>query len=639
MSDIRSALYLGAVTSLTAGPAFADNPDDPITVGEPIVVTATRTAQTIDDTLASVTVITREEIEGRQVQSVQDVLRGVPGLGVANSGGLGKQSSVFLRGTNPDHMLVLIDGMRVASAASGRAAFEDFPIDHIERIEIVRGPRSSLYGSEAIGGVIQIFTRKGAGALKPSFSAGGGSHGTYKISGGLSGGGDRAWFNLSASHLDTDGFNACRGQPFPAGGGCSTFEPDDDGYHNTSGTARAGYRFENGAEFEAHLLHVEGENEFDQPDNPPLFNQEFFANESDSVHQVVGGRLHLSPVTSWDVTIFGGRTLNELDSVNNPSSTDVFDTERHSASLQNDFSLAENHLLTLGFDYYNDLVDSTEEFTLTSRSRDNKAGFAQYQGAFGNLDWVFGVRQDDNEQFGGATTGNVALAYAFDNGLRLTAAWGRAFKAPSFNDLFFPRFGNPKLEPEESESIELAASGDHFGLKWSLNGYYTDVDDLITPVFDPALCAPPFFICAQNIGEARILGLEAIASTTLLGWNIAANVSWLDPENRGEDENKGNLLPRRAQQMFRLDLDRDFGRLLVGATVYGEGRRFDDVQNRNRLGGYVTVELRAGIELHKHWILEGRVSNLLDKDYETARFFNQDDRNFFLTLRYAPEAI
>lgn len=637
MSDIRSALYLGAVTSLTAGPAFADNPDDPITVGEPIVVTATRTAQTIDDTLASVTVITREEIERRQAASVLEVLRGVAGLGIASNGGLGKISSVFLRGTNSDHVLVLIDGMRVASATAGTAAFEDFPIDQIERVEVVRGPRASLYGSEAIGGVIQIFTRKGGGALKPSFSAGGGSHGTYKISGGVSGGGKRGWFNLSASYLDTQGFNACDGFPFPPGGGCFTSEPDDDGYRNTAGNARAGYRFQNGLEIEGHLLHAEGHNEFDRADNPPFFDQEFFQNFSDTVQQVVGGKLRFSPLANWDVTILGGRSLNELDSINNPSSTGVFDTERHSASLQNDISLGENHLVSLGFDYYNDLVDSTEDFALTSR--DNKAGFGQYQGAFGSLDWVLGVRQDENEQFGGATTGNVALGYGFENRLRLTAAWGRAFKAPSFNDLFFPGFGNPNLEPEESESVEFGASGDQFGIKWSLNGYYTDADDLITPVFDLARCAPPFFFCGQNIGEARILGLEAIASTTLLGWDIAANVSWLDPENRGEDENKGNLLPRRAQQMFRLDLDRDFGRLLVGATVYGEGRRFDDVQNRNRLGGYLTVDLRAGIELHKHWILEARLSNLLDKDYETARFFNQDDRNFFLTLRYVPEAI
>jgi vitamin B12 transporter len=340
MSDIRSALYLGAVTSLTAGPAFANNPDDPITVGEPIIITATRTAQTIDDILASVTVITREEIERRQSNSVQDVLRGVPGLGVTNNSGLGKRSSVFLRGTNSDHVLVLTDGMRVASATAGTAAFEDIPIDQIERIEIVRGPRASLYGSEAIGGVIQIFTRKGGGALKPSFSAGDGSHGTYKISGGVSGGGDRAWFNLSASHLDTDGFNACRGQPFPAGGGCFTFEPDDDGYRNTSGAARAGYRFENGAEIEGHLLHAEGENEFDQADNPPDLDQEFFHNFSDTVEQVVGGKLRFSPLVDWDVTMEGGRALNDLDSINNPSSTDVFNTERHSISLQNDFSLS-----------------------------------------------------------------------------------------------------------------------------------------------------------------------------------------------------------------------------------------------------------------------------------------------------------
>ncbi|MGH8609886.1 MAG: TonB-dependent vitamin B12 receptor [Gammaproteobacteria bacterium] len=600
----------------------------------PLIVTATRTAQTMDQTLASVTVITREEIERRQVQSVQDVLRGVPGLGVANSGGLGKLTSVFLRGTDSDHVLVLIDGLRVASASAGIAAFEDFPVDQIERIEIVRGPRASLYGSDAIGGVIQIFTRKGGGPLTPSFSAGGGSHETYKISGGLSGGGERGWFNLSASHIDTDGFNACRGQPFPPGGGCFTFEPDDDGYRNTSGTARAGYRFENSAEFEAHLLHAEAENEFDQGDNPPLFNREFFHNFSDTVQQVIGGKLRFSPLASWNLTILGGRSLNELDSINNPSSTDTFDTERHSASLQNDISFGADQLLSLGFDYYNDLLDSTEEFTLTSR--DNKAGFAQYQGGFGGLDWVLGVRHDDNEQFGGATTGNVTLGYTFANKLRLTAAWGRAFKAPSFNDLFFPDFGNPNLGPEESESAELGASGDQFGIKWSLNGYYTEIDDLIT--FRPDSTSR-FGIRAANVDEARILGLEAVASTQLFGWDIAANLSLIDSENRGQGPNKGNVLPRRAEQMFRLDLDRDFGRFTAGLTVYGEGRRFDELANTQRLGGYVTVDLRAGVELHKNWILEGRVSNLLDKDYETERLFNQDDRNFFLTLRYTPHSI
>ena len=605
----------------------------------PIIVTATRTAQTADQTLASVTVITREEIERRQVKSVQEVLRGVPGLGVTNSGGLGKTSSVFLRGTESDQVLVMIDGLRIGSATLGTAAFEDIPIDQIERIEVVRGPRSSLYGSEAIGGVIQIFTRKGGGALKPEFSAGGGSHATYKLYGGLSGGGERGWFNLSASRLDAAGFNACS-STVTNPGGCFTFEPDDDGYTNNAGSAQIGYRFENGLEVDAHLIQVEGENEFDQTDDfdPITFAPlEFFHNRTDFLQQTVGGKLRFSPLARWQVTLAGGRSLDELDTVNNPASTDVFDTQRQSASLQNDITLAPDHLLTTGFDYYKDLLESNLAFTETSR--DNKAGFAQYQGAFNDLDWVLGVRHDANQRFGNETTGNVALGYSFGPPLRLTAGWGRAFKAPTFNDLYFPGFGNPNLDPERSESVELGANGTVVGVRWSLNGYYTKLDDLIGIISVPFSPEFPFGIRAANVEEARILGLEAVASTQILGWDIAANLSFIDPEARGEGPNKDNVLPRRAEQMFRFDLDRRFGRFSFGATVYGEGRRFDDLENTRRLAGYVLVDLRAGVEIYKGLFLEGKVGNLLDKEYETADFFNQDDTNLFVTLRYQPDAL
>lgn len=480
------------VLPLCCCPLYAS---DQATELDQIIVTATRTARTADETLASVTVITREEIDRRQATSVQEVLRGVPGLGVANSGGLGKATSVFLRGTNSDHVLVLVDGIRIGSATLGTAAFQDIPIDQIERIEVVRGPRSSLYGSEAIGGMIQIFTRKGGGAFKPSFSAGGGSHTTYKLSGGVSGGDERGWYNVSASHLDTRGFNACNGLPFPPGGGCFTSEPDDDGYRNSAGSARAGYRFENGVELEGHLLHAEGKNEFDGS----------FVNQSDFVQQAVSGKLRFSPVANWDVTLLGGRSLDESENFLNGASMSVFDTERVSASLQNDITLVVNHLLTVGFDYYNDLVDSSEAFAVTSR--DDKAGFAQYQGAFDGHDVVLGIRRDDNEQFGGRTTGNVAWGYTFGPGLRLTAAWGTAFKAPTFNQLFFPGFGNPNLKPEDSESWEVGASGRIAKLRWSLNSYYTQIDDLIA--FDATTFA------SANIAEAQILGLEASASTTL----------------------------------------------------------------------------------------------------------------------------
>lgn len=600
---------------------------------EQIVVTATRTAQTADETLASVTVITREEIERRQVQSVQEVLRGVPGLHVTNSGGLGKFTSVFLRGTNSDHVLVLIDGIRVGSATSGRTAFQLIPIDQIERIEIVRGPRASLYGSEALGGVIQIFTRKGGGALRPRVSAGGGSHATYQLAGGVSGGGDHGWFNLGASRIDTEGFNACSStiaQP----GGCFTFEPDDDGYTNNAGSARVGYRFDNGLELDARLLHAEGNDEFDGSS----------VNEDDFVEQAVSGQIRFSPAAFWDVTILGGRSLDESESFKaGTAERSVFDSERQSALFQNDFTLAPGHVLTVGFDYYNDLIESTEEFAETER--DNKAGFAQYQGAFNGLDWVLGVRHDDNEQFGGEWTGNVGLGYSFGPPLRLTTGWGRGFKAPSFNDLFFPDFGACEfvpigacdLDPESSESAELGASGTIGPVAWSLNGYYTEIDDLIAFRPDPT---SRFGIRAANVDEARILGLEAVASTQILGWDVAANLSLIDPENRGEGPNKGNVLPRRAEQMFRFDLDRGlFERFRVGLTIYGEGRRFDDLGNTRRLAGYVLVDLRAGVELYKGLFLEGKVGNLLDKEYETADFFNQDDTNLFVTLRYQPDAL
>ncbi|MGX2030485.1 TonB-dependent vitamin B12 receptor [Methylocaldum gracile] len=589
---------------------------------ETVTVTATRTERSVEESLASVTVIDRDEIERRQAQSVQEVLRGVPGLSIANNGGLGKSTSVFLRGTESGHVLVLIDGVRAGSATTGITAFQDTPIDQIERIEIVRGPRSSLYGSEAIGGVIQIFTRKGGEGFKPYLSFGAGSHSMYKATGGVSGGNDRAWYSLNGSRLETRGFNACAGRPFSlGGGGCFTRQPDDDGYRNTSGSARAGYRFDNGLEIEGNLLHAEGENEFDGN----------LQNRSTFVQQMVGGRLKYSPFEFWTTSLRAGRTLDESDNFRDRRFSSTFDTQRVNVTWQNDFALAEGRLLTLGLDYYNDQVDSTTDYAVDSR--DDKAGFAQYQLTLGGFDAVLGTRVDDNEQFGVYPTGNVALGYGFDNGIRLSASWGKAFKAPTFNELYFPGFGNPMLEPETSESWEVGISGQHWDVAWALNGYHTEIDDMIATVCGQVSCF------AENLDRARILGLEAQASTRLWGFDIAANLSLIDPENLSEGANNGNRLPRRAQTMFRFDLDRSVGPVRVGTTVYGEGRRFDDVANTQRLAGYVTVDLRASVDLYRGLSLEGRVANLLNKQYQTARFFYQDDLNFFLTVRYAPDAL
>ena len=581
-----------------------------------VVVTASRTAETMEDTLAAVTVITRDDIERLQAQSVQDVLQGTAGINITNNGGAGKTTSLFLRGTESDHMLVLIDGIKVGSATLGTTPFQHIAIEQVERIEIVRGPLSSLYGSEAIGGVIQIFTRKGGGELKPSFSIGVGSDETYKASAGISGGGDRGWFNLSASAVDTEGFNACDGKPSPGGAGCFTIEPDDDGYSNQSASLRAGYKFENELEIDVHAMETRGDTEYDGS----------YSNESESAQQVLGSTLRYSPADIWAMTFTAGRSQDESDSLKDGVFTSRFVTERKTLSLQNDFTITDNHLITLGFDRQDDEVDGTTAYAVTSR--DNDGVFTQYKGTFDKHDLQLSLRQDDNEQFDEHNTGSAAWRYALTKDLKMMLSYGTAFKAPTFNELYYPGFGNASLLPEESDSVELGLDGKESWGRWSLNVYETNIDELIA--YDSTTYAP------GNIGQVRIQGLEVMLVTQIDDWGLKTNLTLTDPENRSSDANDGNVLARRAKQSMRIDVDRLFDEYSFGMTVLADGKRYDDFANTRELSGYGKVDLRADYKLSQAWLLQARIENMFDKEYETAGFFNQQGRSLFVTLRYQP---
>ncbi|MCF6324415.1 MAG: TonB-dependent vitamin B12 receptor [Gammaproteobacteria bacterium] len=579
-----------------------------------IIVTATRTAQTADETLASVTVISREDIERQQAQSVQDILRGVPGISISNSGGAGKATSLFMRGTESDHVLVLIDGIKVGSATLGSTAFQHLPIEQIERIEVVRGPRSSLYGSEAIGGVIQIFTRKASSTTaKPFLSIGGGSYGSSNVSMGASGRGENSWFSVSASGQSTDGFNACKGN---SGAACFTIEPDKDSNQNRSGSLRAGYQFEDGLEVDGHALRSTNETEFDGG----------FSNESKSVQQVVGGSVRLSPMETWQLIFTGGRSLDESDTFKDGNFQGRIDTQRDSVSLQSDFFITDNHLLTLGSDYQNDTVDSDTAYVTTARN--NRGLFGQYQSSFGANDIEVSLRRDDNEQFDKRNTGGLAWGYTFGQYLRINASYGTAFKAPTFNELYWPGFGNADLKPEKSRSTELGLRGKGRWGHWSFTLYETRIEQLIA--FDSTIFAP------GNVDQVRIQGMETTLTTQIKDWNVNANFSWLDPENESSGANNGKVLARRAKQSIRFDIDRSFGKISAGATLFVEGQRYDDLANTRKISGYGTSDLRAAYAFAKVWQLQTRIENLLDKEYETASFYNQPGRSFFVTLRYQP---
>ncbi|WP_082547587.1 TonB-dependent vitamin B12 receptor [Rhodanobacter sp. Soil772] len=613
---MKKSLLAAALLGGTMAAQAADQND--ASALAPVIVTATRTAITADEALSSVTVITRADIERLQPLSVPDLLAGLPGVSFANTGGYGQQTSLFMRGTNSTHTLLLVDGVRVASVSAGLAAFEQIPVEQIERIEIVRGPRSSLYGADAIGGVIQIFTRRGTrdGGLQPSFSVTTGSNNLLRGQAGLSGGSEHAWYNLGVGAQYTRGINACRIGAGVVFAGCFTDEPDRDAYRNKNLSASGGYRWDNGAELTGTWLRSLGEIHFDGS----------YQNRSRTLQQVAGSSFSFDPLEAWKTTLSAGQNLDRYDNYENRDFVGYIYSRRNQASWQNDLSVASNQLLTLGIDWQGEHIDSDTGF-LASR-RNNTGGYAQYQGTFGRNEVQLSARRDHNSQFGNHNTGAAAWGYRFDGGLKLSASYGSAFHAPTFNDLYYPYgSGNPDLKPEKSRSAELGLSQQQETWNWALNAYQTRIDQLI------ALDSNYF---PSNISKARIRGVEGQLGANFAGWQLQTYLGWLQPRNEDGGVNDGRTLPRRPGRTARVDLDRRFGAFGVGASVNAAGRSYDDAANRHPLGGYATTDLRASWHFAPDWQVEARLANVFDRHYETVWYFNQPGHSAFLTLRYSP---
>jgi vitamin B12 transporter len=575
-----------------------------------VIVTATRTAQTADEALAAVTVITREDMQRSQVHSVPELLRDVAGVDVATQGGDGKLTSVFLRGTNSSHVLVLVDGIKVGNATSGSVAWEFLPLDEIERVEIVRGPRSALYGSEAVGGVIQIFTRRGTITTEPRASVTAGSHSFNDTTIGISGTNQGTSYNFSTSHLATHGINATQ----PAIG---FDEPDRDGYRNDAYSLRLDQRLAEHVELGINGLRASGHTEYDS--FPGSNNEDHFTQE------IAGAKLRFEPLQEWVSTVALGNSLDDRNSyrADGPYTPEQFKTTRRSASWQNDVSIGTQQLVTLGYDYYDDQVTSTTTYTRTSR--ENHGVFGQYQLGFGAQDVNLGYRRDHNEQFGDHDTGNLAWGLELAKNLRLYASYGTAFHAPTFNDLYYssPFFqGNPNLQPEESKSSELGLKGKNGELGWRMSAYRTDISNLIA--YDAATNT------VQNVNKARIDGIEAEANTVLNNWRLNGAITLTSPHDVGT----GNLLARRSSRTAHLSIDRRMGDFDVGLETIAEGRRYDDASNTVPIAGYGLINLRARYYLARDWQIQGRIENTLDKDYQTVANYNSPGRSYFVGVSY-----
>ncbi|MEL0082874.1 MAG: TonB-dependent receptor, partial [Gammaproteobacteria bacterium] len=363
-----------------------------------------------------------------------------------------------------------------------------------------------------------------------------------------------------------------------------------------------------------HHLQSEGDNEFDGN----------FTNEADFYQQVSGGKVTWEATDAWTVTARAGINKDESENEINGVFASRFDSQRITRSLQSDYRLTDDQLVTLGYDFHDDQIDSSNAFVETSRR--NEGVFGQYQTQIGQWSLQASGRRDSNEQFGSHETGSLAIGYSADNGVNTLVSHGTAYKAPTFNELYFPFFGNPGLDPEESRSTELGFSGSTDRYDWSANFFHTSVDELIS--FDSVIFAP------ANLSEATIRGAEFQLRTEIAGWSIDSLVSFLDAKNNDSGANNDKLLPRRARRSLRIDADQSAGQWHYGGTLIARGRAYDDLANTDSIGGFVTLDLRTAYQLNRQFQLQLKVNNLLDKKYSTASQFNQDGTHLMMTLRW-----
>ncbi|GHE22851.1 TonB-dependent receptor domain-containing protein [Halomonas urumqiensis] len=557
----------------------------------PVVVTAALAPRTADQSLSSVTLLDEATLRRQDPDSITDLLRAQPGVDLTTFGSYGKQTSLFMRGAGSNANVLLIDGIRLRSATSGAAAWEFLDPRMFERAEIVRGPRGSLYGADAVGGVVQLFTRDGDGAGEAphvTVDVGGGSDDTQRATATLSGGQGGTRYLFAGSHFGTDGAPVRR-------------DGDDKGFDNTTGLVRLSHTFDDGAEVGVLALRARGNTEFDE--SGPA--------DEDFVQQVAGVYGELPLGEAWRSRVTLSEARDERDTLA-PLRTNQFATRTQAARWDNTVTLGR-HELVGGVEASEDRVASDLAFDETRR--DNLAVFAQGLFDFSPLLLQASLRHDDNQAFGNELTGSLALGYELDGVHTLRGSVGSAFRAPTFNELYYPGFSNPDLSAERSESLEVGVRGQHDAWFWDLSAYRTEVDDLIGPDAN---------FLPVNVDRARLHGAELAVGAELADWTLQAAVTWTDPEDR----DTGNRLARRATQSLRLDADRQIGDWSLGGTLLAQNSRYNDAANQDRLPGYGQLNLRAGWAFAEAWTARLGIDNVLDKEVVTVRGSDFDPVTF-----------
>lgn len=599
-------LHRFALAAFVAAPCLVHARQDPPTPLDPVVVTASGREIPAGDALAAIVVIPRIEIERAQAGDIAELLRFHAGVEIGRNGGPGAVTSVFIRGGESNHTLVLIDGVRVNPSTSGGAALQNLSPDAIERIEIVKGPRATLYGSDAIAGVINIVTRAAA-APAVELRARGGAYGTID-SGGFAALGDGVTgAALHAQHQSSDGF--------PPGAASN----QDRGFRNTSASLNARTQLA-GVRVGAQAWNTAGLSEY---------NGFFGPADQDFRNQVLALHAGAAPLAGWDTRLGVSRMLDEVEQ---NQSADFVRTERAGVDWDNVLALAPGRHLSLGARLAREEVRAELFGSAIAEDRDVKAAFAQYEIAAGTQRALAAVSATDHDSFGSEINWNAEYGYTLA-ATRLVAAAGTGFRAPDATDRF-GFGGNPALKPERALSYEIGLRrqlGDRHDAELRL--FRSEVEDLIS-VECVANCADadPFndTFSAVNVDEFRNRGAELIWRLETGGWNARVSLLKQDPRSAARPDpcSGTERLCRRADQSVAASVVRRWGGHFLALDLLGTGDRVDF--GGTPLPGYALLNLGGGVE-RGHFRLAARVENVLDREYQTAAGFNQAGASAYVT--------
>lgn len=609
----------GALLWFALSPASGQTRPEPETL-ETISVIGSRAPQTAEQVLGDVTVIHREEIERAGHSSLVHLLSASPGVESLNYGGPQTPSSIFLRGSNSNQTLVLLDGQRINSATSGGSALNAIALADIERIEILRGAAGSLYGADAVGGVVNIITRQDADRpLAVSGSIGYGTRGTSRANASLAGRNAGWRYALNLGYGQSRGYNSTEPGSF-------SYNPDRDSYYQRSASGTLGYSWRQGHEVALQAFHSTVNGGYD---SAPDFNDR-------AIQRVEGYSLtSRDQITDfWHSTLRVGFTRDHGRNENAPAALNPFNTEdgistfvtrQNQYGWQNDFQLSPNQRLMFAVERLEqrvsgDLSDwmtaSFVNYEVTRRDTNSVTGV--YAGDFGRHHLQASLRRDHDSQYGGETTGGAAYGFDILPGLRATLSGSTAFRAPTFNELYYPNGGYAGLRPEKSRNLEAGLrylSGD---TELGVTLYRNRISNLITgwPV--------------ENIGKAVLEGATFTAAQRFGNTGLRASLDIQNPH----DDATGDLLPLRAKRIFRLSGDHRIGQLSLGADWYVSSERYGSA--REHLGGYGLVDLSAAYDLNAQTRIQVRWNNVFDKNYTVVPGYRTEGSSIFVSLNYRP---